>query len=289
MHEWPLIAFTLLIQASVGTILLAGLFGCWINKTGGEALSFQLVRSVLLLTCLMTGIGLLFSVAHLGYPINAVNSIRHAGSSWLSREIIFTGTFFGVICLVTLRTLMTKRVFPTLLLIAAIVGLIDIFCMAEVYRHTMVATWAHINTQFTFFGSILTLGGCISLLLMVPRVKGQLSDALSFKIVFVAALFIGIGLIGRLVVLPCYISALPTLSLTGGVTFPIDAVAQFNQSAGLRLSGWLMGLFGLLLVVLAIYQGRSQVVAKYAGMLVFGSLVTIIAEIIARYSFFLIS
>lgn len=288
MHEWPLIAFTLLIQASVGTILLAGLFGCWINKTGTQALSFQITRPVLLLICLMTGVGLLLSVAHLGYPINAVNSIRHAGSSWLSREIIFTGTFFGVSCLVTLRTLITKRVFPTLLLIAAIVGLIDIFCMAEVYRHTMVATWAHINTQFTFLGSILTLGGCISLLLIVPRIKGRLSDELSFKIVFVAALFIGIGLIGRLAVLPAYISALPALSVAGGVTFPIDAVAQFNQSAGLRLSGWLIGLFGLLLVVLAIYKGRRQVAVKYVGTLVFGSLLAIIAEIIARYSFFLI-
>ncbi|WP_159565670.1 dimethyl sulfoxide reductase anchor subunit family protein [Budvicia diplopodorum] len=289
MHEWPLIAFTLLIQASVGATLFAGLFGCWINKSAGQEHGFQVIRPVLLTICIMTAVGLMLSVAHLGYPMNAFNSLRHAGSSWLSREIISTGVFFGVICLVSLRMLIAKRILPTLLLIAAIVGLVDVFCMAEVYRHTMVVTWAHINTQFTFFGSVLALGASISVLLIALKSKGKVGDELGFKMVFVAALFIGISLVGRLAVLPCYISALQALSSAGGATFPIDALTQFNQSACLRMTGWIIGLLGLLLTVLAIYKGRSQAVAKQASMLTLGSLLVIAAEIVSRYTFFMIS
>ncbi|MBK5142969.1 dimethyl sulfoxide reductase anchor subunit [Budviciaceae bacterium BWR-B9] len=289
MHEWPLILFTLLTQAAVGATLFSALYACWINHESGVSVGYYIIKPVLMIICLMAAIGLLCSVAHLGYPMNAFNSLRHAATSWLSREIIFTGVFFGVICLITLRTLMTRRVSRTLLALAALLGIIDIYCMGEVYRHTQIVTWAHLNTQFTFIGTLITLGACIATLLITLRSKGKVSDKLLFKMVCVAVLLTGISLVGRLLVLPDYLDEIQRLSMNGMVTFPYDATTLFNHSPLLRWGAWVAALSGLLVMLFALYFGRQKVIFRQPLMLVSGCILVILAEIIFRYAFFLIS
>lgn len=289
MHEWPLIIFTLLTQAAVGATLFSALYVCWINQESGVSVGYYIIKPVLVIICLMAAIGLLCSVTHLGYPINAFNSLRHATTSWLSREIIFTGTFFGAICLITLRTLMTKRASRTLLALAALLGIIDIFCMGEIYRHTQIATWAHLNTQFTFIGTLITLGACIATLFITLRSKGKVSDGLSFKMVCVAVLLTGISLLGRLLVLPDYLDEIQRFSMNGVVTFPYDAITHFGDSQLLRWSAWITSLLGLLIMLFALYSGRQKVIFRQPVVLVFGCTLVILAEIIFRYAFFLIN
>ncbi|AWH88335.1 dimethyl sulfoxide reductase anchor subunit family protein [Limnobaculum parvum] len=289
MHEWPLIIFTLLTQAAVGATLFSALYACWINHESGVSVGYHMMKPVLVIICLMAAIGLLCSVAHLGYPMNAFNSLRHAATSWLSREIIFTGAFFGAICLIALRTLMTKRVSRTLLALAALLGIADIYCMGEVYRHTQVVTWAHLNTQFTFIGTLITLGACIATLLITLKSKGKVSDGLSFKMVCVAVLLIGISLIGRLLVLPDYLDEIQRLSSNGVVTFPYDAISFFEHSPLLRWSAWITALLGLLVMLFALCLGRQKVIYRQPIMLSFGCMLVILAEVVFRYAFFLIN
>lgn len=47
------------------------------------------------------------------------------------------------------------------------IGLFDIFCMASIYRYTSILTWNDINTYLMFYGTTLTLGAVLFILLVV--------------------------------------------------------------------------------------------------------------------------
>lgn len=94
MHEIPLLIFTLFLQGSVGVTL-------WLAF--GEARASQ---SRLLLPAagafVLASLGLLSSALHMGYPLNALNALRHVSSSWLSREIVFASLYLAALGLATL-------------------------------------------------------------------------------------------------------------------------------------------------------------------------------------------
>jgi DMSO reductase anchor subunit len=50
----------------------------------------------------LASLGLLASALHMGYPLNALNALRHVSSSWLSREIIFASLYLAALGLATL-------------------------------------------------------------------------------------------------------------------------------------------------------------------------------------------
>lgn len=94
MHELPLLIFTLFLQGSVGVTL-------WLAF--GEA---RASHSRLLLPAagafVLASLGLLSSALHMGYPLNALNALRHVSSSWLSREIVFASLYLAALGLATL-------------------------------------------------------------------------------------------------------------------------------------------------------------------------------------------
>ena len=94
MHELPLLIFTLFLQGSVGVTL-------WLAFGGAHASQ----RSALLPAAgafVLASLGLLASALHMGYPLNALNALRHVSSSWLSREIIFASLYLAALGLATL-------------------------------------------------------------------------------------------------------------------------------------------------------------------------------------------
>ena len=137
MHELPLLIFTLFLQGSVGVTL-------WLAFGGAHASQ----RSALLPAAgafVLASLGLLASALHMGYPLNALNALRHVSSSWLSREIIFASLYLAALGLATLLMFAKKPGWKLLLAAAGLVGLVDVFCMAQIYMHASVVTWQHIN------------------------------------------------------------------------------------------------------------------------------------------------
>ena len=123
MHEWPLLIFTLLTQASVGVTLFAALVAFWLrNETTAQR--FSVLCPALLCACVFGGIGLIASFAHLGYPLNAINALRNIARSWLTREIVFASLFLAILGLVTLQALLTRRIQPLFLMVAGVSGLV---------------------------------------------------------------------------------------------------------------------------------------------------------------------
>lgn len=168
MHELPLMAFTLLLQASVGMTLWLAFLHRHILITSSAR---PVMRPPLLLAFLAGAVGLLISTLHLGYPLNAMHALSHFSSSWLSREIIFGALYLALLGLSTLLVMLRKGGWQLLLMLAAVVGIVDVFCMAQVYIHTSIITWQHYNTLIMFLGTVGILG---SALVAVFRISGIL-------------------------------------------------------------------------------------------------------------------
>lgn len=275
MHEWPLLFFTLLVQASVGLTLFTA-----VNAFSRQATS-RALRAALVFSCIMGGVGLIASVAHLGYPLNAFNSLRHIASSWLSREIVFAALYLGVLGVTTLLALFAKRIVPLLVLLAGLIGLMDVYCMSNIYISVSVVTWMHINTFFMFYGSVLILGAVLAMLMLVPH--GRNGEMRSLAKLAVAAVVVAVA--ARLVEQPAYMSFLAQSCMVSDVvTFPLQALAAFDALASVRIAAWCLMAVGAALFALSLRQPR---IARGAAMT--GSVLLVVAEIMARYAFFSLS
>src|SRR5690606_14459184 len=134
MHELPLLVFTLFLQGSVGVTLWLALAP---QSQTAHLRMFPIAATAFALAC----IGLISSTLHMGYPLNALNALRHVGSSWLSREIVFASLYLACLGLASLLLLAKKPGWKGLLVVAAFLGAIDVFCMAQIYMHTSAVTW----------------------------------------------------------------------------------------------------------------------------------------------------
>ncbi|WP_313825585.1 dimethyl sulfoxide reductase anchor subunit family protein [Leclercia sp.] len=277
MHELPLLIFTLLVQGSVGMTLFLALSA----RAGSRVpeVKPQLLPGMLI-ACVAGGLGLVVSTLHLGYPLNAFNALRHVASSWLSREIVFASLYLAALGLCTLVMLVRKQLIPLLLPVAAVLGLIDVWCMSAIYAHTSVITWSHFNTWLMFYGAVGVLGAVA--LAWLPMLKAR-SVARERQSVmrFAAAMVVAIVAI-RLLAQPDYIAYLANASLSGVVTLPHQPMAIFNQLSGLRLFSWTLSVLGALLFAVSAWrQGKL-------GLMV-GSLLLVLSEVLFRFMFFCIN
>ena len=277
MHELPLLIFTLLVQGSVGMTLfltLSARAGARVPEVRPQLLPGMLIA------CVAGGLGLMVSTLHLGYPLNAFNALRHVASSWLSREIVFASLYLAALGLCTLVMLVKKQLIPLLLPVAAVLGLIDVWCMSAIYAHTSVITWSHFNTWLMFYGAVGVLGAVA--LAWLPMLKAR-SVARERQTVmrFAAALVVAIVAI-RLLAQPGYVAYLASASLSGVVTLPHQPMEMFAQLSGLRLFSWILSVLGALLFAVSAWrQGKL-------GLMV-GSLLLVLAEVLFRFMFFCIN
>jgi len=107
MHEWALLIFTICLQAAIGGVVMLALFYKKISALGEEK-TYQIFKLPLIVFASLSVIGLAASFAHLGTPLNALNTIRNFGSSWMSREIVFTGLFIAAV-FVTLALALARK------------------------------------------------------------------------------------------------------------------------------------------------------------------------------------
>jgi DMSO reductase iron-sulfur subunit len=161
-RENPLMVFTLLSQAVIGAFLclfaLTALtpFGA-IQSVVGTGMLFGLLG--------LLGLALLMSATHLGktrYFYRGFNNLRH---SWLSREAAALAGFFGVLggyallsSFPPLAALLPSATPTVLGVLAALLGVTAIYCMARIYRIKARPFWNHWHTDAAFFASLLILG-----------------------------------------------------------------------------------------------------------------------------------
>ncbi|EGO63725.1 dimethyl sulfoxide reductase anchor subunit family protein [Acetonema longum] len=168
-HEWPLVVFTLLSQASIGLFLAHQILN------GERRLA---ITSILRWVIVLMGIAMGTSLMHLGSPLAAYGAVANIGTSWLSREIFFSGGFFGlvIVCYFLEKQGLASAGMNRLAgWAAALAGALCLISTACTYIYTAVAAWSTFYTHIAFYttAAILGLIGYAVLLWQLPQEQEQ--------------------------------------------------------------------------------------------------------------------
>lgn len=166
--DFPLVIFTLLQQmAAGGFILLAILL---LKKQINQPSSLRLSKRLIVIL-VFSGLALTASTLHLGHPFRGANVLFGIGRSWLSNEVVITGTFFGAVGFYWLAS-WKKPEWSALRQLSLAVGLLTalagIAAMSMVYMINTVPVWYSWHTPASFFATAATAGALLALLLIRP-------------------------------------------------------------------------------------------------------------------------
>ena len=279
--NWPLVAFTLLVQTSVGLLIV----GEVCNLAGGAATRglFRFREPVALLFGLA---GLGFSFEHLGTPAHSPFAIMNLATSWLSREILFTGAFIGCLAALTvLRRALPGGLSRALALLTVLLGVASVFAMTKVYAIPTVPAWNSPATLLNFAGTTMLMGALATGLLASFRWSGAAAVDERASVARVTAVLLGflvVGLAAKFVEIP--------MSLVAGADENARGVSALSEvmAAGI-------GLFATRLVLLvigvalfapvAILAARGSIV-RFGTLGTFAFLFTLAGEVLGRMEFF---
>ena len=235
-RENPLVMFTLLVQAALGTFIIpfsAALLGIDLFE---EFMASNLFLPLVLLSIVMTSLGLFMSVTHLGKPFRfyrGFNNLRYSpmsregfglalfstflgltalllipSNSWINTAISSLGLELGLVLdldinLASLTTnMLLERGVVITGIMAAISGLAGLYYMNQCYQIKARPFWNHWQTGTSFIGNSLSLGAMVSCMVMLLSTAGESLPSMravqAFGFIFTAGLVIeAIGLIGH--------------------------------------------------------------------------------------------
>ena len=184
--HWPLIAMLVLTQVAAGLFVAAAVVALG-NADAFSAAEMPLVLGGFGSLCL----GLAVSVLHLGRPLGAWRAFLGLRTSWMSREIFAFGIFASAAAVLVVLAMARQGaaisespgavagggahgslalraawetaiwkspLLDALLLSAAVLGLLSVYCSAMIYVDTRRAFWRADLTFIKFFGTALLLG-----------------------------------------------------------------------------------------------------------------------------------
>ena len=163
LKEWPLVAFTILVQAVAGAFVL--LFSLVVINAhhffpSGAARLFPLFFRPAFGLLFLMGLSLIISLFHLGQPSAAYLAVRNVGTSWLSREILGSCLFFAGLIVLSAFIYFDMSVSLILIIasLEALLGLSLPYIMSKIYRLPAVPAWNNWRTTFSFYLSWLVIG-----------------------------------------------------------------------------------------------------------------------------------
>jgi anaerobic dimethyl sulfoxide reductase subunit C (anchor subunit) len=156
LQELPLVLFSLLVQTSVGIVLVGQ---CILAGAPDEEIR-ERVRFQSIAALILFGIATLVGLGHTGTPLHGPFTIANVSSSWLSREILMLGVAgFALLCLAYLRFRKPyssrERSVAALVVIA---GLILCYVMSRVYNQRFTPGWQSPAVFPLFLSSLFMLG-----------------------------------------------------------------------------------------------------------------------------------
>lgn len=158
-EDLPLVSFTLLVQLALGAVALAAMAPLRAPGAGALVLRLLYVASGALVVAMGA------SLLHLGVKAGALRALRNLRTSWLSREVLFTGLFTALTLAATVLAAVggAGGALPAAdtLWLVTLTGLAAVFTMARLYQATIRPAWATLYTPISFFASALTLGAAL--------------------------------------------------------------------------------------------------------------------------------
>lgn len=279
MHEWPLVIFTLLMQTSVGCLLCALICYRRILTSLPSEQALAIIRIPLISAFILGGLGLLASVFHLGNPLHMFYTLLNVSSSWMSREVLVTGIYMGLLFTCITVMLVKRHISSGLLLCAVLVGLSDVYVMSAIYDNTLFNLWRGWFTYAAFYGSTLLAGGMLAGYLSAMKASALKRQAEFEKILRLSLAVCAVGI------------ALLLISSTSLLTQVEQPVSLGISPAGLSQNLFDLSLIRIALVSIGLFMACRSLwnsnKNRLAGLTLSLSLGCIIAgEIMGRYIFF---
>jgi formate dehydrogenase iron-sulfur subunit len=166
-HAHPaLVMMLILTQMSVGAFVADLALTAIDDQAAVRGIRLFLVTVTLLVGLL----GLIAAMGHLGRPLYAFRALIGLRTSWLSREILAFGLFVAFTAAYGANAWLREEGLPPTALqgvlqyLAAMFGLIGVFCSVMIYVDTRRPFWSLSLTGFKFFTSAVVLGIPVSLL-----------------------------------------------------------------------------------------------------------------------------
>lgn len=296
IRDFALITFTILVQMSIGSFWVMGVVHYYAARKFDNEAADQMSDRALLALVPVIALAFLASLFHLGNPLNAYKAVTNLGSSWLSREIFFGVTFAILATLYAflqwrkIGSLVLRRVIASL---AALVGVVMVYSMANVYLLDAQPAWNTWVTPVSFFVTTLLLGSMAMGAAYavnfgyVQRKNPDCNDEQCALmrgtlrwLALAAVVLVGI----ELVILPIYLATLATGSTAGLATVKLMA-ESFGWVLALRVILAILGagVFGLFLYQNAMSEGREKVLANFAYS---AFLIIFVAEVLGRILFY---
>lgn len=262
MQDMPLLIFTLCMQGAIGAMLWAVILRIKNPKA-------PLYKRNTLVALVLSGIGIVASLLHLGQPLLALTSLLNLSTSWLSREILFSGGFFGLLLVYWWleRGEKAAGARSALSYLTVLVGLGSIFTMARLYMEGIMPAWQNSYTMISFYATAIILGGIIFYVTSPKKEELALPiDLILLAVAIIQAAF-----------MPGYMATLASSTMAGQESMALMAGSQMI----LGLS-WLCLLGGLLLFTLT---QRSKL-AKESSILYLAVGAILLGEVASRYLFY---
>ena len=295
-QEWALITYTILAQMSVGAFLVLAVVHYFVVRKAGVQEADRMSDRVLVAIIVTLGLGMLASLFHLGNPLNAYKAVINIATSWLSREIL-AGVIFAVLGVIYVA-LQWFKVGPAVLrtviaLLTALVGIVFVFCQAQIYMIQEQPSWNTMATPITFYVTALLLGvlavgaalvaNCAIIQKKNPDCAEKQHDLLRSVIRWIAiASIILLGI--ELVVIPIYLAYLSTGGAAALTSLGLMA-GKYNLAFILRL---VLGFLGAGVLALFIYRnasiaGKKRFIILHAYI---AFALVLIAEVLGRFIFY---
>ncbi|AXR40384.1 dimethyl sulfoxide reductase [Salmonella enterica subsp. enterica] len=179
MHELPLVFFTVFTQSAVGAFILLLIGGAM-----GLVAPRRKAIGLFSVMCLF-GIGVVVGTFHVGQPLRALNMLLRVGHSPMSNEIVLSAAFVALGGLGALGLLLNRAtpLCNALVWLAAIVGVVFLYAVPQIYQLPTVATWRSSYTTAMMILTPLIGGGALAALFGVRRL-GLLVSVLAILVSF---------------------------------------------------------------------------------------------------------
>jgi anaerobic dimethyl sulfoxide reductase subunit C (anchor subunit) len=296
IHDYALIAFTILAQMAVGSFVVLGFVHVYAARKTNMEEADRLSDRALLAIGPVLGLGLIASLFHLGSPLNAYRAVTNFGTSWLSREITFGVSFAvlgAVFAFLQWRKISTFAIRNVIAWIAALVGLAMLFSMSNIYLLPTQPAWNTLATPLTFFTTAFLLGALamgVAFVANYAYLKRNQPDCADEQctllrdvmrwIAIVSVVLLGI----ELVTLPFYLASLAAGSAAAVETAQLIA-GPFGWALILRLA---LVFLGAGVVALFLYQNAlSPGQERMVGNLAYTAFaLVLVAEVLGRFLFY---
>jgi DMSO reductase anchor subunit len=296
MREWALVTFTVLGQMAAGGLLVLMIIRSYVSKRGTTETADRLLDGPLFMIVPIMGLALLASLLHLNNPVNIFKAVPNLGSSWLTREVSLAVTFIVVAAVYTFlqwRKIGGNDLREVIGWIGALVGVVQIYAMSQVYMIPTQPAWDTLATPVTFFVTGLMLGTlavAAGLATNHAILQKKASEAAAKQLELSRESLQGIAvasiiLLGiQFLVLPIYMAYLATQGPAGLETVKL-MIVTYGDMLAFRL---LLVFVGAGLLAAVLYRSASSASKEkvFTTLTYSAFLLVFVAEVMGRFLFY---